>query len=93
MQRWGQDEVFTQVDDYNIYAYDLFCKCEYECLSLDSTCTRVVLVEAPFSSEFAVTKGMMAKIFSNQLTNMAEENGAIPELILCVFYSNLAKHT
>ncbi len=64
VQRWGKDEVFTQVDDDNIDAYNLFRKCGYECLFSDPTCTRVVLDGVLFAKEVAVTKRMMSKILT-----------------------------
>jgi ribosomal protein S18 acetylase RimI-like enzyme len=64
VRRWGQDEVFTQVDDDNTDAYNLFSKCGYRCLFSDPTCTRVVLDGVLFAKEVAVTKRMLRKILN-----------------------------
>lgn len=67
-RHWCQDEIFTQVDEDNIDAYNLFRKRGYACLFADTTCTKVVLEGALFAKEVAVTKRMMRKILNDQLS-------------------------
>ncbi|KAL3808000.1 hypothetical protein ACHAXA_011162 [Cyclostephanos tholiformis] len=63
---WGQDEIFAQVDEDNIDAYNLFRKCGFACLFTDRTCTKVLLNDVLLTKQVAVTKRMMRKILKDQ---------------------------
>lgn len=66
VQLWpGNDEIFAQVDDANINAYQLFRKCGYQFLFADPTCIEVVLDGALFAKETMVTKRMMRKFLDH----------------------------
>lgn len=64
----GRDEIFSQVDEDNVDAYNLFRKCGYTCLYADRTCTRVVLDDVLFAKEVPVTKQMMRKMLNDQVS-------------------------
>ncbi len=64
-RHWGQGEIFSQVDEDNIDAYNLFRKRGYSCLFVDRTCTKVVLEDVLLAKEVAVTKRMMRKILND----------------------------
>lgn len=66
VRHWpGEGEVFTQVDEDNIRAYELFRKCGYKQIFADPTCTEVTL-DGAFVKEITVTKRMMRKILSEK---------------------------
>lgn len=58
-------EIFTQVDEDNNRAYNLFRKMGYQCLFADPTCTKVILSDALFVKDITITKLMMRKILDS----------------------------
>ena len=61
----GCHEIFAQVELDNARAYNLFCKCGYQSLFADPTCSKVSLDNAFFVKEVKVTKWMMRKFLDN----------------------------